>query len=259
MPPKPSSTSSSTQSKMEETSNTAVLTRLATMEASMEARLENALAGLMEKQNNITLPNNQFPQQLPLHGSQPRPLATMHDQSYFPPQNLVKPPKLHLQPFDGSNSQDWLFQAYQYFNLYQVAPNQRIELVAFSMKGDALSWYKWMFNNNQLTSWTELFKLRQTSTVTEYQTRFERLSNEVVCLTSEILLNCFLSGLNSDIARELAIQQPFSVTHAIGLAKLVESKITATKSNDWPSTCPTMNVPTNQTVGTTENPTQSSN
>ncbi|KAF1884696.1 hypothetical protein Lal_00028580 [Lupinus albus] len=98
---------------MEETSNTAVLARLAAMEASMEARLENALAGLMEKLNNITLPNYQFRQQLPLHGSQPSPPTTMHD---------------------------------------QVAPNQRIELVAFSMKGDALTWYKWMFNTNQLTS-----------------------------------------------------------------------------------------------------------
>ncbi|KAF1873586.1 hypothetical protein Lal_00027624 [Lupinus albus] len=131
---------------MEETSNTAILARLAALEASIDARLENAMAGLVEKLNNITLPNNQFPQQLPLHGSQPRPPATMHDQ-----------------------------------------------------------------------------------------------------------------GLNSDIARELAIQQPFSVTHTIGLAKLVESKITATKSNDWPSTRPAMNVPTNQTVGTTENPAQSSN
>ncbi|KAF1886501.1 hypothetical protein Lal_00045734 [Lupinus albus] len=130
------------------------------------------------------------------------------------------------------------------------------------MKGDGLSWYKWMFNTNQLTSWegftkallvrfgpstfhnpqAELFKLRQTSTVIEYQTHFERLSNEVVGLTSEMLLNCFLSGLNSDIARELAIQQPFSLTHAIGLAILVESKITATKSNDWPSTRPAMNI-----------------
>ncbi|KAF1884566.1 hypothetical protein Lal_00028445, partial [Lupinus albus] len=224
MPPKPSSTSSSTQSTMEETSNTAVLARLAAMEASMESRLENALARLVEKLNN-TLPNNQFPQQLPLHGSQSRPPTTMHDQGYFPTQNSSLPSRTKSTYRIGS-----------VFN-----------------EGDAISWYKWMFNTNQLTRWegftkalqvcfgpstvhnpqAKLFKLCQTSTVTEYQTCFERLSNEVVGLTSEMLLNCFLSGLNSDIARESAIQQPFSMTHAIGLTKLVESKITATKSNDW--------------------------
>ncbi|KAF1881536.1 hypothetical protein Lal_00021385 [Lupinus albus] len=56
---------------------------------------------------------------------------------------------------------------------------------------------------------------------------------KVMGLTPEMLLNCFLSGLNLEIAIELAIQQPFFVTHAIGLAKLVESKIAKSKLTTW--------------------------
>ncbi|XP_019418303.1 PREDICTED: uncharacterized protein LOC109329088 [Lupinus angustifolius] len=131
-----------------------------------------------------------------------------------------------------------------------------------------------MFNTNQLTSWeaftkallirfgpstfanpqAELFKLRQTTTVTEHQTRFERLSNQVVGLPPEMVLNCFLSGLNPEIARELALQQLFSVTHAIGMANLVERKINAAKTNPWWSTSATVPVTNNQNIATLTQP-----
>ncbi|GJY14853.1 transposon ty3-G gag-pol polyprotein [Tanacetum coccineum] len=58
-----------------------------------------------------------------------------------------------------------------------------------------------------------LFKLQQTSTVTAYQTEFERLSNCVVGLPPEALLNCFVSGLRQDIQQELAILRPHTITH----------------------------------------------
>ncbi|KAF1869330.1 hypothetical protein Lal_00018423 [Lupinus albus] len=112
-----------------------------------------------------------------------------------------------------------------------------------------------MFNTNQLTS-SEGFTKALLVTVTEYQTRFERLSNEVVGLTPEIVLNCFLSGLNPEIARELTIQHHFSVTHAIGLAKLVESKITTAKTTNWHPTCPNMIISNNHNIGDSVTPTQ---
>ena len=120
-------------------------------------------------------------------------------------------------------------------------------MVAFYLSGDALSWHKYLYNNNLLTTWeaftraletrfgpssydnhqAALFKLKQTSTVTAYQTEFERLSNCVIGLPPEALLNCFLSGLRQDIQQELSILRPHTITHAIGLAKLIEDKSNA--------------------------------
>jgi len=71
------------------------------------------------------------------------------------------------------------------------------------MKGEALSWYKLVYQNYQLTTWEEftkaltlrfgplsygdyqqeLFKLKQTSIVVDYQACFEHLSNQVVGLS----------------------------------------------------------------------------
>lgn len=45
----------------------------------------------------------------------------------------------------------------------------------------------------------------------------------------DAILDCFISGLKPEIQNELAIIQPTSISQAIGLAKLVESKIQATR------------------------------
>ncbi|KAG8374187.1 hypothetical protein BUALT_Bualt11G0105000 [Buddleja alternifolia] len=100
-------------------------------------------------------------------------------------------PELRLAFFDGSNPLDWLFQAEQYFSFYRVPNEQRLSMIAFDMKGDALSWYKWMYSNHQFTNWDEftraleirfmpnhqsaLVKLRQNGSVADYQVAFEKL------------------------------------------------------------------------------------
>jgi hypothetical protein len=55
------------------------------------------------------------------------------------------------------------------------------------------------------------------------------LGNRVIGLPPEALLNCFVSGLIPEIRHELAVQKPYSITQAIGLAKLIEAKIKDSK------------------------------
>jgi hypothetical protein len=79
------------------------------------------------------------------------------------------------------------------------------------MKGEALSWFKWIALNNHLSDWptfmrqleirfgpstyenhqAELFKLKQVGTISEYQAAFENLSNRVFGLSNEMIMNCF--------------------------------------------------------------------
>ncbi|XP_058767801.1 uncharacterized protein LOC131641513 [Vicia villosa] len=173
---------------------------------------------------------------------------------YNPIPNLTplppfRTPKLELSMFDGSNPLKWLFQADQYFNFYQLPPENRLGMMSFYMKGEALSWFKWMYKNQELTDWfsftralelrfgpstytnhqAELFKLKQTGSVVEYQATFEKLGNQVVGLSSEAIINCFISGLLPDIQNEIALHKPTTISQAIGLAKLIESKILEAK------------------------------
>lgn len=166
-----------------------------------------------------------------------------------PPTPAPKAANVRLSPFDGSNPLEWIFQAEQYFDLTNMPNSQRLALVPFFMQGSALGWFKWLQSTQQLSTWSAftralelcfgpssyvnhqaaLFKLRQVGTVMEYQLQFETISNRVLGLSVESLLNCFISGLRADIQRELAILQPHSITQAIGLAKLVEAKILDSK------------------------------
>lgn len=161
------------------------------------------------------------------------------------PFSQPKPPQLYMPEFDGSNVSDWLFQAEQYFQLNNIdGGDQRLHYAAFYFRGEALTWFQWMHRNNQLSSWPEftravelrfspsnpqasLFKLQQTSTVAAYQAEFERLCNRVHDLSPPALLSCFISGLRPDIQRQVTVLQPTTISQAMALAKLVESKVTA--------------------------------
>ena len=159
--------------------------------------------------------------------------ATTTTTTILPPSfSPIRPPTIQLSFFDGTDPLDWLFQADQFFEFYNIPWDARLNMAAFYMRGDALSWFKWMYQNHQLTDWisfcralelhfgpftyenhqAELFKLRQTSTVAEYQKRFEKICNRVMGLHPEMILNCFLSGLIPEIRREIAVLQPTSIT-----------------------------------------------
>lgn len=138
----------------------------------------------------------------------------------------VKPPKLHLQPFDGSNSLEWIFQANRFFTHYSISPSTAPPSY-FLLHGRWCSWvYQWMHHNGFLSTWEEfthaLFKLQQITTVTDYQRNFGRLCDRVIWLPPSAILDCFLSGLKSEIQYEMAIFQPTSISQGIGLAKLIE-------------------------------------
>ena len=237
--------------------------QLSTLNAKVDALVNSMTAFLQKPEPSNTQHNNhQLNINTTTHGLQ------------------IRPPKITLPTFDGSNPLDWLFQAEQYFVFYNIATHQRLPIVAFHLSGDALSWYKYLVQNRLLTTWENftrdletrfgpssydnheatLFKLCQTSTVTVYQTEFERLSNCVVGLSANALLNCFISGLRRDIQQELTILRPQTITQAIGLAKLIEDKLhdqtfdrpkpiacSSTTSQLMPTTQPLLDNPLHQT------------
>ncbi|XP_058757342.1 uncharacterized protein LOC131630580 [Vicia villosa] len=204
-----------------------------------------------------TLLHTSFPQtsnipQPSLFATYPYPNIPPHQSQYTnppPPNSGFRHPKIELSYFDGTDALEWLFQAEQFFAFYSIPYENRLPMAAFYMKGDALGWYKWMFQSNELTTWeafskalelrfgpstyenhqAQLFKLRQHGSVTEYQASFEKLGNRVVGLPPDAILNCFISGLIPEIRNELAVQRPHSITHAIGLAKLIEAKLKDSK------------------------------
>lgn len=119
------------------------------------------------------------------------------------------------------------------------------KLLFFHMEGKALSWYSWLMNSSPLKSWEEFVvalkthfgpsayedpvgvftKLQQTSTVEDYQSRFEVLSNRIIGLTEEFWINTFISGLREDLRITIFMFKPTTLFAAFGLARLQEEEM----------------------------------
>nr|KYP33764.1 hypothetical protein KK1_045361 [Cajanus cajan] len=120
-----------------------------------------------------------------------------------------------------------------------------------------------MYRNGQLHSWNQflqalenrfaptafddprgkLFKLTQSSSVTEYLTEFESLANRIDGLQPFLLLSCFISGLTLELRRDVIAHQPTSISQAVGFARLHEEKLhdrshpfRPPQSHRWPPT-----------------------
>jgi hypothetical protein len=65
-----------------------------------------------------------------------------------------------------------------------------------------------------------LIKLRHTSTIPEYTSQFESLSNRLWGLSDKYKLSCFLSGLKEEIHLPLRMLAPQDLVSGFGLAKL---------------------------------------
>ncbi|KAL0340386.1 UNVERIFIED_CONTAM: hypothetical protein Sradi_4555400 [Sesamum radiatum] len=167
---------------------TALSDRLSELNASMELHHDSLVAAVSDIQQHLAAIPTPVTSFLSLVALPP-----------LPPPIAAKPPKLHMQLFDGSAVLDWVFQAEQYFAFHQILVSQRLDVISFYMEGEALNWFKWMFTNRQLSSWDAfiralelrfgpssfanhqavLFKLRKRGSVAEFQAEFECLCNRV--------------------------------------------------------------------------------
>lgn len=110
---------------------------------------------------------------------------------------------LDFPKFDGSHPTNWVLKAQQFFVFGQIQDNQRVPISYFHMERKALQWYNWLMESGSVRSWEEFVvalkvrfapsayddpvgaftKLHQLSTVDEYQSQFEVLSNRIPGLT----------------------------------------------------------------------------
>ena len=73
----------------------------------------------------------------------------------------------------------------------------------------------------------KLSKLKQTTTVRDFQEQFELLANKTQNLRESFFTSYFIRGLNEETKANVLIFRPTNTTQVIGLAKLQEHNIEA--------------------------------
>jgi len=141
---------------------------------------------------------------------------------------------------------EWIFKAEKFFNYHHTPDAERVEIAAMHFEKEVVPWFQMLQRLSTTRSWhdltraldcpmTELFKLQQTSTVSDYYLKFMSLANRSMGLSDEALLNCFLSGLHTEIKRDVVVQAHTSMMKVVALEKLFGDRYTPTpKSNSSP-------------------------
>ncbi|KAM3236825.1 hypothetical protein P3L10_011854 [Capsicum annuum] len=75
----------------------------------------------------------------------------------------------------------------------------------------------------------QLEKLRQTSTVTDYQAKFEAIANETEDIPDTLMVKLFVSGLRLDIKTNVLVHKPSTLDEAISLAHTHEQRLNLEK------------------------------
>lgn len=152
--------------------------------------------------------------------------------------------KLDFPCCDGHNVLDWIFKAEQFFEYYAIDEVDRLSIASVHLENDVVPWFQMMQRSTPFHSWHEfiealildfgptayecplasLFKLNQTGTVGEYYKAFIGLVNHVSSINNEALLDCFLSGLQTEIRKDVMALSPPSLVKVVALAKLFKEK-----------------------------------
>ncbi|XP_014517232.1 uncharacterized protein LOC106774700 [Vigna radiata var. radiata] len=164
------------------------------------------------------------------------------------PLNVALPMRnlsLDFPHFDGKSSVlSWIFKAEKFFNYHNTPDMARVDITAMHFEGEVVPWFQMLQHLATVNTWldltralqsqfrpspfdcpmAELFKLQQTGSISDYYLQFMSLANRSVGLIDEALLNCFLSGLNVNIKRDVMALSPISLLRAVALAKLYEDK-----------------------------------
>jgi len=157
----------------------------------------------------------------------------------------TKVTKLDFPKYNGQEDPtSWICRVEQYFDFKQIEEREKLPLAAYHLEGESQMWYQLFRDSEEVVTWNalktalqtrygstsfedhfgELTKLQQTGTVRDYQLQFEQLLSKVERLSVHQQLGCFVSGLKGEVRIEVQAGRPKSVTEAIGLARLYESR-----------------------------------
>lgn len=117
-----------------------------------------------------------------------------------------------------------------------------MKIVSFHMEGKAAAWFQWMKANHLLSTWPvsvrhkfgsflyedpqgTLSKLTQTASVAEFQSEFENFMNQVEGISETLLISFFITGLKSNIQRELSFSKPTTLMEAFSHARAYEARL----------------------------------
>ncbi|RZR74099.1 hypothetical protein BHM03_00032151 [Ensete ventricosum] len=138
----------------------------------------------------------------------------------------------------------WISRAEKFFHFHRTPEESTVEIASTQLEGDVIKWYDLYKTYHGVPSWGQfkrellsrfgpseykningqLTKIHQTSTVQEYQSRVECLSNRTRDWSEIQLVRKFIEGLNPEIRCEVKARHPRTMIAVVSFASVHERK-----------------------------------
>lgn len=133
--------------------------------------------------------------------------------------------KLDIPVFEGEDAYGWVNKLDRYFRLKGVTEEEKMQAVMVALEGEALSWFHWWEACNPRPAWggfksaliqrfqpatmrspfESLLSLKQSHSINEFVSQFERHAGALKGLDEEHLMDVFLNGLRKEVSAELKL------------------------------------------------------
>ncbi|XP_019224822.1 PREDICTED: uncharacterized protein LOC109206457 [Nicotiana attenuata] len=176
--------------------------------------------------------------------------------------NFSRWSRMEFLRFNGEDLRSWLFKIEQFFSMEKVDTEERVEVAALQLEGEAIQWHLSFMRYRQYlqpATWNEyvmamverfgsdfddpmeeIKKIKQTGSVKEYQAIFERNLNRVR-LSQENAINCFIGGLKRELNIAVKLTNPTTLSQVYRTARMHEVYLAATSSSTKRYTAPSNN------------------
>lgn len=147
--------------------------------------------------------------------------------------------KIEFPRWDCMDPIGQVSRAKQYFWYHQTTKDHTVAIASINLEGDVIQWYDWFtVSSYGVLIWREfiealmmrfkplryedvhgeLAKMRQITTILEYQGHFERLSYQARDQLEPQLNETFVTGFHLDIRQEVKMYMPCTMQAAISFA-----------------------------------------
>jgi len=170
-------------------------------------------------------------------------LKSKNDSPGQPSTSIVSHPrstKLDFSRFTGDDAMTWLYKAEKFFTLYNTSDEKKVAIASIHFEEKVLPWFQLLEKAHQVPDWlslstaiqiqfgpsqfdnprSDLFKLKQSSTVADYYASFTELANQSYGLDDSVFLDCFIDGLIPELKHEVISRAPHSLLQVVSFAKL---------------------------------------
>lgn len=182
----------------------------------------------------------------PLRSPEPSPLGYKAGPSGFSPQQKLESPpkKLELPEFDGKNPDDWIFRMEKCFSVNQTVEEEKLTLAMSCLVSGAVTWLRMIQDREEPLDWrdfsmkirrrfkpsrggtvlSQMLRLKQMGSISEYREQFEELSAEVPHVTNDVLEEIFLHGMKRSLREQVVRLRPVGMDEIVDMAKIIEAQ-----------------------------------